>query len=70
MILLTRRFSREYEKRYEKELNLWDDLKAIERDISDSKSEMKDNNNYAEENMVEIRNLRAEAIELINKYYE
>ena len=43
-------------------------LNGIEGDISFEKSKMKENPAYAEEGMTEIRTLRAEAVELINKY--
>ena len=57
-----------YKKLHEKELGMYEDLKRIESDISYEKSEMKENPAYAEEGMTEIRTLRAEAVELINKY--
>jgi hypothetical protein len=63
------RASVEYGERYSKELNLLGALKKIERAVSQYKSDMKKNDNYADEYMTEIRKLRAEAIELINRYY-
>ena len=57
-----------YKKLHEKELGMYEDLKRIESDISYEKSEMKENPAYAEEGMTEIRTLRAEDVELINKY--
>jgi hypothetical protein len=57
-----------YKKLHEKELDLYKELDGIERGISNEKSKMKENPVYAEEGMAEIRTLRAEAVELINKY--
>lgn len=57
-----------YKKLHEKELDMYDDLKEIEGDISYEKSKMKENPVYAEEGMTKIRTLRAKAVELINKY--
>ena len=57
-----------YKKLHEKELGMYDELKRKESDISYEKSKMKENPVYAEEGMTKIRTLRAEAVELINKY--
>ena len=54
--------------KYQKQYDLWKDLKRAEEWVSNQKSGMKKEPEKADELMTKIREKRAEAIELINNY--